>query len=110
MPASRWGLRWNRSMTRYSREILGYAVALFFFYGVFVRIGLGRVGWSSVFLVLGVTAALAVLLMDSIWGDGLPSLIGVVAFCALGFAAGWGGFHLLLWTGLPAALFGDGAR
>lgn len=35
------------------------------------------------FLVLGLTAALAVLLMDSIWGDGLPSLIGVVHFCAV---------------------------
>ncbi|HSH80285.1 MAG TPA: hypothetical protein VLA19_17295 [Herpetosiphonaceae bacterium] len=86
-------------MTRYSRELLGYAVVLFGCYGVFVSAGLGRAGWSPMFLVLGITAALAVLLMDSIWGDGLPSLIGVVHFCALGFAFGWGGYQVLLWAG-----------
>ena len=30
--------------------------------------------------------------------------------CGLGLAAGWAGFHLLLRTGLPAALFEAGTR
>jgi len=34
----------------------------------------------------------------------------VALFCLVGLAAGWGGFHLLLRTGLPAALFGVGMR
>ncbi len=35
----------------------------------------------------------------------LPGIIRVVLVCALGFTFGWGGYQLLLWTGLLAALF-----
>ena len=37
-----------------------------------------------------------------------PGCIGVALYCSLGIAAGWGEFHLLLWTGPPAVLFGAG--
>ena len=97
-------------MHRYSRELLGYAVALFTCYGVFVSIGLGPAVASVMFLLLGITIALGVIVQESISVYGLPSLIGVVLFCTFGFATGWGGYQLALWAGLPTVLFGAGVR
>ena len=99
-------------MLRYSRELLGYVVALFACYGVFVRVGLGLGGWSRLFVMAGVAAALTVVLLNSVHPepDRGPGCIGAALYCALGLAAGWGEFHLLLWTGLPAVLFGAGTR
>ncbi len=97
-------------MTHYSDEILGYAVALFTCYGVFVGDGLSWVGWCPLFLLLGLAVAVGVIARESIWSDVLPSVIHVAHYCTLGFALGWCGFHVLLWTGLPAALFGAGMR
>ncbi len=97
-------------MTRYSREILGYAVPLFFFYGLFMSMGLGGVGWSPVFLLLGLAVALGVIMRESIWGDVQSVVIRVVLSCAFGFAVGWAMFRGLLWAVNPAALFETGTR
>lgn len=91
-------------MLRYTGELLGYAVALFVCYGVFVSSGFGWVGWSQLFLLLGVLAALSVIVLDSIWGDGRPTVIGVVLFCAVGFAIGWALHHYLLQAVIPAGV------
>ncbi|HSH79250.1 MAG TPA: hypothetical protein VLA19_12055, partial [Herpetosiphonaceae bacterium] len=45
-------------MQRYSHDLLGYAVALFACYGVFVSDGLTWVGWCPVFPLLGLAIAL----------------------------------------------------
>ncbi len=99
-------------MQRYSRDLLGYAVALFACYGVLVRVGLGLGGWSRLFVMAGTAAALTVMVLDNIQPGRLvgSGCIRVALFCLLGVAAGWVGFHLLLRTGLPAALFGAGVR
>ncbi len=99
-------------MHRYRRELLGYAVALFACYGAFVRVGLGLGGWSRLFVMAGTAAALAVMVIENIQPSRLvgSGCIGVALCCALGLAAGWGGFELLLRTGLPAVLFGAGTR
>jgi hypothetical protein len=99
-------------MYPYSRELLGYAVALFACYGVFVRAGLGLGGWSRLFVIAGTALAHAVMVIENIQPGRLvgSGCIRVALFCLLAIAAGWGGFHLLLRTGLPAALFGNGAR
>lgn len=97
-------------MSESSSDVLGYAVALFASYGVFVSDGLTWVGWCPVFPVLGLAIALGVIARESIWGDVLPSVLHVAHYCTLGFALGWCGFHVLLWTGLPAMLFGAGTR
>ncbi len=95
-------------MTRYSREIIGYAVALFVCYGVFVGVGLGLVVWSRLFLFLGVAAALAVIVLDTTWAGVLTSASGVTLCCALAFAAGWGLSQVLLCVGGPAGVLGPG--
>lgn len=83
-----------------------YAVALFVCYGLFVSAGIGLVFFSRMFFLVGFAAAIGVLVLDSDrYTDLAPSFVGVVLLCAGGFAAGWAGFRLLLWTGLPAALF-----
>ncbi len=62
------------------------------------------------FLLLGIGTALSVIVLNSIWGDGLPSLIGVALFCVLGFAVGWSVHHYLLQAVLPAVQLGAGTR
>ncbi len=71
--------------------------------------GLGRLGWSQLFLVLGITAAMSVIVLDSGWAGALTSIIGVELFCALGFAVGWLTYHALQPV-IPAGLFGGGTR
>ncbi len=52
-PARSSGSRWSKSIITYSEEILGYAVALFTCYGVFVRVSLGMGTFSLIFLGVG---------------------------------------------------------
>ncbi len=60
----------------------------------------------------GTAAALTVMVINNIQPGRLvgSGCIRVAFYCALGIAAGWVGFDLLLRTGLPAVLFGAGTR
>ena len=97
-------------MHRYASQVLGYAIALFTCYGVFVGMGLGGTGWCPLFLLLGTAAALSVIVLNSTQATVLPSSITVLLFCALGFAVGWGGHQMLRWVALLVGLVAERTR
>ena len=99
-------------MHRYSRELLGYAVALFACYGVLVRVDLWSISFGRLFVMAGTAAALAVMVIENIQPGRLvgSGCIQVALCCLLAIAAGWVGFDLLLRTGLSAMLFGGRVR
>ncbi len=97
-------------MTRSSSELLGYTVALFTCYGLFLSIGMGRATFSLIFLTLGIAAAMSVIVQDHGWAGVLTSVLGVALLCALGFAFSCGGYQVALWAGMPTWMVRAGVR
>ncbi len=82
----------------------------FGFSGMVISSDLGGPIVGLILLVFSASIALLVLMMDSAQGYPLRSIVGVVLFCALGFAIGWVPFHYARRAIIPAGQFLAGPR
>ena len=97
-------------MTQRTRGFLGFAIALFAVSGVFLSSGFGGHIIHATLLFTSAGIALLVMMIDSSRGYAVRSVVGVVLFCALGFAIGWGPFQYVERARVPAAVVGGGTR
>lgn len=85
-------------------------MALFGVSGVFMSSGLGGPAVSLVLLSISVGIALLVVIIDGSRGHIGRNIVGVVLFCALGFAVGWGPSQYAQGARMPATVLGGRTR
>ena len=99
-------------MTKHTKELRGMAVSCLACYGMLLSFGggLGQIVIARFLLCAGLGVALFVIVLDSIRGHMVRSLVGVLLWCIVGLRVGYAPYWYLQRTYADRPLFNFGQR